>query len=124
MLNLINLKKELRKLDSLSELNDLSAFINDRLLENIHKDYEKWRGGYATLNEKLSLKPGRKFIKVIRGGSVWGFVAKEDGVHKGLPMKSGDVLKAAGWSAPAKHTRGNIFDDTQDYFQWTGPNYR
>jgi len=31
---------------------------------------------------------------------------------------------AAGWSAPAKHTRGNIFDDNQDYFQWTGPNYR
>ena len=29
MLNLINLKKELRKLDSLSELNDLSAFISD-----------------------------------------------------------------------------------------------
>ena len=29
MLNLINLKNELRKLDSLSELNDLSVFIND-----------------------------------------------------------------------------------------------
>ena len=29
MLNLINLKKELRKLDTLSELNDLSAFINE-----------------------------------------------------------------------------------------------
>ena len=29
MLNLINLKKELRNLDSLSELNDLSAFISD-----------------------------------------------------------------------------------------------
>ena len=29
MLNLVNLKNELRKLDNLSELNDLSAFIND-----------------------------------------------------------------------------------------------
>ena len=29
MLNLINLKNELRKLDSLSELNDLSVFINE-----------------------------------------------------------------------------------------------
>ena len=94
------------------------------LLENIRKDYEKWRGGYEVLHEKLSLKPGRKFVKVIRGGSVWGCVAKKDGEHKGLPMKAGDVLKAAGWSAPAKHTRGNIFDKNQDYFQWTGPNYR
>jgi hypothetical protein len=29
MLNLTNLKKELRKLDSLSELNELSEFINE-----------------------------------------------------------------------------------------------
>jgi len=29
MLNLTNLKKELRKLDSLSELNELSAFISE-----------------------------------------------------------------------------------------------
>ena len=29
MLNLINLKKELRNLSSLSELNELSSFIND-----------------------------------------------------------------------------------------------
>jgi hypothetical protein len=51
-------------------------------------------------------------------------VAKEDGMNKGVPMKTGDVLKAAGWSAPAKHTRGNIFDNKQDYFSWTGPDYR
>ena len=65
-------------------------------------------------------KNGRKFIKIIRDNSVWGFVAKKDGVHKGLPMKSGDVLKAAGWSAPAKHTRGNIFNKNQDLelFLW------
>ena len=99
----------------------------DNLLENIRKDYFKWSGGKgsdAWTHDELSLKPGRKFIKVIRGGSVWGFVAKKDGVHKGLPMKAGDVLKAAGWSAPAKHTRGNIFDKNQDYFRWTGPDYR
>ena len=29
MLNLINLKKELRKLDNLSELNELSSFISE-----------------------------------------------------------------------------------------------
>ena len=29
MLNLVNLKNELRKLDNLAELNDLSVFIND-----------------------------------------------------------------------------------------------
>ena len=102
--------------------NDFDLAMNI-LLENIRKDYKKWCNGRNMLHEELSLKPGRKFIKVIRDGSVWGFVAKEDGVHKGLRLKAGDVLKAAGWSAPAKHTRGNIFDKNQDYFRWTGPNY-
>ena len=95
----------------------------DKLLENIHLDYVKWCNGRNMEEDKLSVKPGRKFIKIIRDNSVWGFVAKKDGVHKGLRMKAGDVLKAAGWSAPAKHTRGNIFDKNQDYFRWTGPDY-
>ena len=100
----------------------------DRLVENIHKDYQGWssRIEYSSGVEKvdITIKPGRKFIKVIRDNSVWGFVAKADGVHKGVQMIAGDVLKAAGWSAPAKHTRGNIFDNKQDYFSWTGPDYR
>tara|TARA_Y100001963_G_C6523620_1_gene327804 strand:- start:190 stop:546 length:357 start_codon:yes stop_codon:yes gene_type:complete len=99
----------------------------DRLVENIHKDFQRWSDSteYSSVLDKakITIKPGRKFIKIIRDNSVWGFVAKADGVHKGVPMKTGDVLKAAGWNAPAKHTRGNIFDDNQDYFRWTGPNY-
>ena len=99
----------------------------DRLVKNIHKDFDGWRGNveYGRGDKAtITIKSGRKFIKIIRDTSVWGFVAKADGVHKGVPMKMGDVLKAAGWSAPAKHTRGNIFDNNQDYFCWTGPDYR
>ena len=100
----------------------------DRLVENIHKDYQGWssRIEYSSGVEKvdITIKTGRKFIKIIRDNSVWGFVAKADGTHKGVPMKMGDVLKAAGWASPAKHTRGNIFDNNQDYFRWTGPDYR
>ena len=98
----------------------------NNLLGNIQADYDNWRDGvkYGSMKKmNLYLKPGRKFIKIVNDNSVWGFIAKVDGTHKGLPMKKGDVLKPAGWRAPAKHTRGNIFDDNQDYFQWTGPNY-
>ena len=52
-----------------------------------------------------------------------GFIAKADGVVKGVPCKKGDVFKAAGWRGPARYTRGNIFAENQNYFQWTGPNY-
>ena len=98
----------------------------DNLLEKIQEDYAKRYGPnhkpFKTLD--LSLKVGRKFIKVIEGSSVWGFIAKVDGTHKGLPMKKGDIMKAAGWSAPAKHSRGSIFDsEFHKSFSWTGPNY-
>ena len=101
----------------------------DNLLVKIDEDYQNWgrTGGHRTLD--LNLMVGRKFIKVVKGSSpgqrsVWGFVAKVDGVHKGVPMLKGDILKAAGWRAPAKHSRGSIFDsEMHKSFSWTGPNY-
>ena len=96
----------------------------DKLLENIQYSYEEWNGHDTDKKLNLSLKPGRKFIKVVNDNSVWGFVAKVDGVHKGVPMLKGDILKAATWSQPAKHSRGSIFDkEMHKSFSWTGPNY-
>ena len=96
----------------------------DNLLVKIQESYSGWGGNRMDRKLDLSLKPGRKFIKVVNGTSVWGFVAKVDGVHKGVPMLKGDILKAAGWSAPAKHSRGSIFDSKMhNSFSWTGPNY-
>tara|TARA_B110001454_G_scaffold217233_1_gene242093 strand:+ start:1601 stop:1975 length:375 start_codon:yes stop_codon:yes gene_type:complete len=112
----------------------------DNLLVGIGNSYENWNSPYAktdwTKAEKkiriesinkfkntLYVKSGRKFDKVIHGTSVWGFVAKGDGVHKGIPYKFGDVFKAAGWRAPAKWARGSVFDGSSDWYCWTGPDY-
>ena len=92
-----------------------------RLLENINIDYHRIFPSYKDM--ELSLVAGRKFVKVVRENSVWGFIAKKDGEHKGLPMKKGDVFKPASWRAAAKHVRGSIFDTNTDWFRWTGPNY-
>ena len=99
----------------------------DNLLVKIQESYDNWRGGTKYSSTKkldLSLNKGRKFIKVVEGNRVWGFVAKVDGTHKGLPMKKGDIMKAAGWNGVAKHSRGSIFDsEMHKSFSWTGPNY-
>ena len=58
---------------------------------------------------KLTARKGSKYIKIISedvGGNmnsrtVWGFVDKSNG----------DILKPANWKSPAKHNRGNIFDE-------------
>ena len=94
----------------------------DNLLNNIVKKYNEFiPDSYREC--KPILTNGRKFIKVIEDNSVWGFIAKKDGEHKGLSMKAGDVFKPAGWASAAKYTRGNIFDNNTDWFAWTGPNY-
>ena len=52
-------------------------------------------------HEEFRFTKGRRYMKVIRGGSVHCFVDRTNG----------DVLKAASWSAPAKYARGNIIND-------------
>jgi hypothetical protein len=111
----------------IAESNDIIGSGNEfdtsvsKLLENINKNYHK----SFPLNKDmvLSLVAGRKFVKVVQDNSVWGFIAKNDGEHKGLPMKKGDVFKPASWRAAAKHVRGSIFDTNTNWFRWTGPNY-
>lgn len=48
-----------------------------------------------------TLNVGRKYVKIVREGSVVAFVEKE----------TGNIFKPASWQAPAKGVRGNIFSD-------------
>ncbi len=43
----------------------------------------------------------QKRIRVVQGS----------GAHSFVDLETGDVLKAASWKTPAKHARGNIFDE-------------
>ena len=103
----------------------------DNLLDGIGDSYANWNKGVNSPNtdrvnqfrDGLKINSGRKFDKVIEQNRVWGFIAKTDGVHKGIPHKKGDVFKAAGWRAPAKWARGSIFDTNSNWYSWTGPNY-
>jgi hypothetical protein len=110
----------------------------DALIENIKTDYFNWTTGCAAaagrgilsdtnktmiaeFNEKIAYKTGSKYIKVFtEGGSVWGFVVNTDNDKK---FKKGDILKAAGYAAPARNkARGNILDSGYT-IRWTGPLY-
>ena len=94
----------------------------DNLLVKIQEDYDTRSYGGKKLD--LKLNKGRKFIKVVEGTRVWGFISLVDGEHKGAPIKVGDIMKAESWRAAAKHSRGNIFDkEFHKSFSWTGPNY-
>lgn len=72
--------------------------------QQIYKKYmDEW---YPKGNlDKFSYKINRKYIRVIRDNGV------QKSVHCFVDRTTGDVLKAASWKTPAKHARGNIFDD-------------
>jgi hypothetical protein len=107
--------------------NSIENFVA-RLTEESNADLMKWldkteadvaEGAYDP-RKVFTISYGRKYAKVITndangsGGSVWGFI----------DIATGNILKAAGWSKPAKHARGHI--DTAVYgrnYQWTGPAY-
>ena len=105
----------------------------DTLIQKAKADYVKFAcaggrgmpeaGSYfdkelANFEDSFEVKEGKKYIKLIRGGGVWGFIVKEDGPK----FKKGDILKAAGYNAPATNkARGNIFEEFS--VAWTGPHY-
>ena len=103
------------------------------LLDNIRADYYEYtrrgrnaadmsdtnRKMIAEFNNSLKIVAGKKYIKIIQENRVWGFIMAEDDDK----FKKGDILKAAGWNAPAKNkARGNILNATYA-IQWTGPYY-
>jgi hypothetical protein len=109
----------------------------EKVLEAMREDYKRWtyaakgRGSFSNLDiEKkmteeycngLEVTEGSRYWKIIsndRGGgrSVKGFIAKS-GDKK---FREGDMLKAAGWNAPARNfARGNVLDGVGKV-RWTG----
>ena len=97
------------------------------LLDNITNKYERFTriSKFGAVEDKinkfadeLNVESGRKYIKIISGTSVWGFIniANPD-------FEYGDILKAKNFKTPAlNQARGNIFDDVYN-IDWTGPLY-
>lgn len=75
----------------------------------------------AKFRDGLSASVGKKYIRIMKDGSAWGFVVATDDDKK---FKRGDILKAAGWSTPARNrARGNVLDGDFSWVKWTGPEY-
>lgn len=92
----------------MDQFNKFVAHINSLVIINAGNTYSGVR-----------VDQGKVYRKIVKthisgnGGSVWGFVDAE-----------GNIFKAAGWSRPAKHARGNIYkEETWKTMSWTGPAY-
>ena len=74
---------------------------------------------YNHTMELIRTEDGQKYIRVVRDRGVFAFIVKEDSGK----FKKGDILKAAGYRAPARNSaRGNVLTGNYN-IQWTGPLY-
>ena len=87
---------------------------------NAHGESSQWaKDSIAEWDSKTRIKEGKKYIKVSQDTGVFAFIVKEAFKH----FKKGDILKAAGWNAPALNSaRGNVLTGNYN-IQWTGPLY-
>ena len=105
----------------------------EKVLETMIEDYKRWSGPERSqikdeMTEDfcngLRVEENRRYWKIIstnNGGtstSVSGFIVKA-GDKK---FREGDMLKAAGWAAPARNfARGNVLDGRGvNEVRWTG----
>ena len=76
----------------------------------------------AAFADSFEVSEGRSYAKVIREGSVHCFIVLKP-ANGDDHLKVGDVLKPAGWSAPARNrARGNVLEGNYP-INWTGPYY-
>ena len=70
-------------------------------------------------DKMIKITNGKKYIKVVRDNGVFAFIVKEDFKH----FIKGDILKPAGYNAPALiSARGNVLTGN-NMIQRTGPLY-
>lgn len=100
----------------------------DEYAEYLFQDFVKWRArcnanAPTKYDYSIEFMEGRKFLRVVHVDiagehrSCHSFIVLEADDK----FKFGDILKAAGWSAPAKNfARGNVMTGDWKNVRWTG----
>ena len=84
--------------------------------DKFNQAFSKWMEGAETIvkegykdapniNPKLSYMDGKKYVRIVKEYS-------QESAFAFIDKTNGDILKTAGWSAPAKGARGNLFDES------------
>lgn len=91
-----------------------------RLTEALTENYYKRP---TTMKYRFEVLPGRKYLKICQGYVDEENVSTGVSVHAFVDKQTGDVYKPAGWHAPAKGIRFNLFRDIEKlekYADWAG----
>lgn len=84
----------------------------------INDHFAKHYPNYPLPIPVLALEEGRRYIRVVRKDRPED---KTGSAHVFIDKTNGDILKPDTWRKPAKHARGNLFDEKKG-LGWMGPN--
>jgi len=87
------------------KMNEFQAAVENMI--GIHRQQNFPNLAHTT----ITLEHGPKFTRVVRSELNSKGVPEHRSVYCFIQNDNGDILKAAGWKAPAKHARGNIFNN-------------
>ena len=105
----------------------------DNMIDAMKKDYKDWSSrsfnrSMPEINTKMvdkynnsfDISFGSKYVKIKSNCSCTAFIVNTDEDKK---FKKGDILKPAGYNAPARNkARGNVLEGGYP-IRWTGPLY-
>jgi hypothetical protein len=66
---------------------------------------------YPFAPRQVSIEIGKRYARVVLTEYYEDGRVLTRSVHSFVELETGNILKSAGWKAPAKGVRGNIFDD-------------
>ena len=92
---------------------DLNKLI-DRYIAGLQRDFD--RQGFTYVKRGFAKQEGSKYIKLVDGYIEDNGELKSRSVVAFIEKTTGDVYKPAGWQAPAKGVRYNLFNDI-DYLE-------
>ena len=104
------------------DANNMKDGINN-MTDAMIEDYNSFTANEQIQDEfanGFDIRKGQKYVKVINRNAVVAFIVNttEDKL-----FELGDILKPAGWNAPARNKpRGNVLEGNY-LMQWTGPMY-
>jgi hypothetical protein len=75
---------------------------------------EHAKQGFDVYVTRFALEAGKRYIKVVQSEDWPNGANTGRSVYCFIDASNGDLLKAAGWKAPAKGKRGSIFNDNCD----------
>lgn len=110
-------KEDVSIIEETSDNRDVKKQIESVLIPKLQAMIDKSLAD-SPIKVRVTATYGKKYAKIIRNSVPSG---SEKSVHSFVDLTNGNILKAAGWKAPAKGVRGSVFDNNAGVGTAMGP---